>query len=296
MLEILLVLIISFSNLAFSAIKSESQQFKVTSTHPLIVVHASSIFNEKEVGKKGLDSLIGKFKKKDREVYYLSSNEESEEKLRHWYVEDKQPTDIFYSYGGENNIISKNAEFTVAGGFLGAGVNPDDPNPEGKDFVGCLTNAIAHLVKNHFKNSTQELTINISTSSVYTPKRGDKGLKNTFNNPDVRDFIAWLITDDDYRALVNYPSPDHDLSNLPFDLEKVLAKNYQCNYSVDKNCTYFVYDSFWNIFQKSPTWGLNAPTPGTGIDEGVSYQIKMKGKLIAYVGNEKNKVILNFIE
>ncbi|WP_372656116.1 hypothetical protein [Halobacteriovorax sp.] len=294
MTKILIGLLISIST--FTTSRAELLSYQETGKHPLIVVHASTVFNEKERGKKSLDHLINKFKNTQSEVYYLSSEEDSQNRLRYWYVEDKDPTEIIYSYGGENNIISEGAEFTVAGGFLGAGVSPDDPFPEGKDFVGCLTNAIANLISNHFKHYNQELKINISVNSVYTPKRDDKELKEHFYNPDVRGFIAWLITDDDRRALKDYPTLEHDESKLPFDLEKVLAKNYQCNYQLDKDCSYLVYDSFWNVFEKSPYWRINAPTSGTGTDENVSYQIKRKGKLIAYIGNKKNKVILNFID
>jgi len=267
--------------------------------HPLIVVHASSVFNKKKRGKKALDHLISRFKNKNRKVYYLSSEDDSLKlggPLPNWYLEDENPTDQFYSYGGENNLTSKSAEFTVAGGFLGAGVNPDDAFPEGTDFKGCLTNAIAHLIKNHFENYSKPLTINISVNSVYTPKRDGKDLIDHFNNTDVRGFIAWLITDDDFRALKDYPNIEHNVSNLPFDLEKVMAENYQCNYRLDQNCSYLVYDSFWNFFEKSPNWRINAPIGGTGVTDGVSYQIKLKGKLVAFVGSEKKKVILNFID
>jgi hypothetical protein len=65
-----------------------------------------------------------------------------------------------------------------------------------------------------------------------------------FNDKDVRGFIGWLIIDDNLRALKNDPGPQHDLSQLPFNLETIISKEYQCNYKEDNNCDYLVYEDF----------------------------------------------------
>lgn len=275
----------SFAN-SFEMLRFNSYQ-KV-GNHPLVVVHASTEFNPETEGKKGLDQIIKKFKDQDREVYFLYSNKK--EVLDRWYTENTEPTALLYSYGGENNLISESSEFTLAGGFLGSS----------EYFEGCLTTAISYLVKNHFDNYAGPLKLNIKVGAVYTPKdRSGKTLTEHFESEDVRGLLAWLITDSK-KALKGYPRKEHSLKNLPFDLAKVMAKNYQCNYRKDEDCHYLIYDGFWNVFKKDLDWALAGPSiPNydfTGLENNVSFEIYKKDKLIAYLGKSHHKVKLNFID
>jgi hypothetical protein len=149
-----LTLLIYLSSVADTSDMVKFDSYKKVGDHPLVVVNASTKFNKREKGKRGIDKLIKSFKNSNREVYYLHSEKYSmdlEDKLNNRYIEDKEPTELFYSYGGENNLISKSSEITVAGGFLGSGEDQESAFQEfGGVLEGCLTSAISSLIKNHF--------------------------------------------------------------------------------------------------------------------------------------------------
>ncbi|KHD87378.1 MAG: hypothetical protein OM95_14875 [Bdellovibrio sp. ArHS] len=122
----------------------------------LIVVHASTQFDEKKSAAAGIDELVQEFKTTGRPVVYLVS-EPSPLGSDHWYTADRSPDFEVFSEGGEHNLPVSADEVTIVGGFFGS---TDTMN-------GCHALAIKDAIRMHFEFSSKPFTVHLPMSAIY---------------------------------------------------------------------------------------------------------------------------------
>ncbi|MEW6056244.1 MAG: hypothetical protein AB1540_06490 [Bdellovibrionota bacterium] len=122
-------------------------------THPLIVVHASSMWDGTESAKPSIDALVRKFKAAKKPVIYLVSDDSMQDFS--WYTEDRNPTFAVYSERGEHMLEFLKSEVTVVGGF---------------SLQGCQGRAMTSIVHNYFKRNTKPLTLHLPLRAIYSAK------------------------------------------------------------------------------------------------------------------------------
>lgn len=124
--------------------------------NPLIVVHSSRIFDDKESARAGIDPVVAAFKEAGRPVIYLV-NDQSVSGYSAWYTADRSPDYEIFSAGGENNLPLRADSVTIAGGFFGS--------YDGAR--GCHTMAVRDAIRMHFEYSRRPFTVNIPIGAVY---------------------------------------------------------------------------------------------------------------------------------
>ena len=124
--------------------------------NPLIVVHSSRIFDDKESARAGIDSVVAAFKAEGRDVIYLV-HDQTGPGYAEWYTGDRSPDYEIFSAGGENNLPLRADSVTIAGGFFGS--------YDGSR--GCHTMAVRDAIRMHFEYSGNPFTVNIPIGAVY---------------------------------------------------------------------------------------------------------------------------------
>ena len=128
----------------------------IATQHALIVVHATTEFDENKVAGDGIDQLVREFKAKGRPVIYLV-NDLSEKGYQRWYTADRSPDFVIFSEGGEHNLPIAMNEVTIVGGFFGS---TDTMN-------GCHALAIKDAIRMHFEASNAPLTVHVPIKATY---------------------------------------------------------------------------------------------------------------------------------
>lgn len=129
----------------------------VANQHALIVVHATTEFDEQQTAAPGINQLVQEFKSQARPVIYLVSNQ-STKGYGQWYTADRSPTFEVFSEGGEHNLPIATNEVTIAGGFWGS---TDTMN-------GCQTLAVKDAIRMHFEVSEAPFTVHMPMKAIYT--------------------------------------------------------------------------------------------------------------------------------
>ena len=124
--------------------------------NPLIVVHASRIFDEKEMAAPGIDAVVAEFKAEKRPVIYLI-NDQSAWGYGNWYPGDHSPDYELFSAGGEHNLPLIADEVTIVGGFFGS--------YDGAR--GCQTLATRDAIRMHFENSDRPFTVHMPLKAIF---------------------------------------------------------------------------------------------------------------------------------
>lgn len=124
--------------------------------NPLIVVHASSNFDENKTAKKGMDLIISNFKKAGKPLIYLI-NDQSQKGYSDWYTADRSPDYELFSAGGEHNLPLQKNEVTIVGGFFGS--------YDGSR--GCHALAARDAIRMHFELSNETFTVNMPIKGIY---------------------------------------------------------------------------------------------------------------------------------
>lgn len=124
--------------------------------NPLIVVHATSFFDEKMSARQALNALISSYRKKVGRVIYLL-HDESAEGMSLFYTEERKPDYEFFSAGGEHNLPLNDSEVTVAGGFFGS--------YDGSR--GCHALAVRDAIRMHFESSMTAFTVHMPMEAIY---------------------------------------------------------------------------------------------------------------------------------
>ncbi len=131
---------------------------------PLIVVHASSFFDEEMSAKKGIDEIVKAYVAAGKTVIYLV-HDQSEQGYEEFYPSYRTPDYELFSAGGEHNLPLKGKSVTIAGGFFGS--------YDGAR--GCHALAVRDAIRMHFENSNEPFTVNIPLEAVYFYEE-DRGL------------------------------------------------------------------------------------------------------------------------
>ncbi|HAR42918.1 MAG TPA: hypothetical protein DCS07_09865 [Bdellovibrionales bacterium] len=126
------------------------------SAHPLIVVHATTEFDEEMTAAKGVDEVVAQFKAQRRPVVYLVSDQ-SKTGYQEWYTKDRKPDFELFSEGGEHNLPLAMDEVTIVGGFFGS--------YDGAR--GCQTLATRDAIAMHFENTKRPFTIHMPLKAIY---------------------------------------------------------------------------------------------------------------------------------
>jgi hypothetical protein len=272
-----------FQGLCF-ANKAQFTSYTTTGENPLIVVHASPLFNKNLVGKDALNNIVAKTKNQNREIYYLYSNRSSEEGISGWYLEDKDPTDLLFSFQGENNLVNTSSEFTIAGGFLGS-----------DNGFGCMTATIIDLISNHFaiKSESIKLNIHLSASYTYGPLGWNRTLHEMFRDNDKRDFLSFLMTTQPGHQ-VN--SPARTIDGI-IKMESLIIKEgaYPSGF-LDFSNLFIRFDHHdWALAGVWPSFnGVTRSNIST--KSGHRFSILFNGSEIGILGSGAKKIILNFID
>ena len=124
--------------------------------NPLIVVHASRVFDVKEMAEPGIDNIVAKFKAEKRPVIYLV-NDQSAQGYSSWYTGDHSPDYEIFSAGGEHNLPLLGDEVTVVGGFFGS-------YDGGR---GCHMLATRDAIRMHFESSDRPFTVNLPLKAIF---------------------------------------------------------------------------------------------------------------------------------
>lgn len=124
--------------------------------NPLIVVHATSFFDEDMSAKRALDELIFSYRKKGSKIIYLL-HDESTEGMSLFYTAERRPDYEFFSAGGEHNLPLDDNQVTVAGGFFGS--------YDGSR--GCHALAVRDAIRMHFESSMTTFTVNMPMEAIY---------------------------------------------------------------------------------------------------------------------------------
>ncbi len=124
----------------------------------LIVVHASTKFDDSLQAKNEIDKKINEFKAKQLPVIYLMSDLTPQGQAL-WYTNDRNPDYVVYSTGGEHNIPLTGSDLTVVGGFWG---NSDMRS-------GCHSSALRNVVLSyfHWEQQRSPLSIHLPIGAIY---------------------------------------------------------------------------------------------------------------------------------
>ena len=153
--------------LRFSPVNEKNKLPAALANNPLIVVHASRVFDEDAVAAPGIDEVVAKFKAEKRPVIYLI-NDQSGEGYGDWYSGDHSPDYELFSIGGEHNLPLLADEVTIVGGFFGS--------YDGAR--GCQTLAVRDAIRMHFESSGRPFTVHMPLKAIffwdeYTDKRDE---------------------------------------------------------------------------------------------------------------------------
>ncbi len=158
-LTALLLMLISFQIVLadqLTPIKKNELPHMLITSNPLIVVHATTEFDEDRVAVKGINKVIAKYKGNKKSIIYLVSDQ-SKEGYSNWYTKNRSPDYELFSEGGEHNLPLRNDEVTIVGGFFGS--------YDGAR--GCHTLAIRDAIRMHFELSDNPFTVHIPLEAIY---------------------------------------------------------------------------------------------------------------------------------
>gem|GEM_PF-4273912 len=158
-LTALLLMLISFQIVLadqLTPIKKNELPHMLITSNPLIVVHATTEFDEDRVAVKGINKVIAKYKGNKKSIIYLISDQ-SKEGYSNWYTKNRSPDYELFSEGGEHNLPLRNDEVTIVGGFFGS--------YDGAR--GCHTLAIRDAIRMHFELSDNPFTVHIPLEAIY---------------------------------------------------------------------------------------------------------------------------------
>lgn len=134
--------------------------------HALVVVHASRDFDDL-TAKDGIDNIVAKFKQVQLPIIYLMHYDGKDD--LNWYTNDKKPTAIVYSAGGEHNLPIRHNEVTIVGGYFG---DYDSAH-------GCHFKAVADTITRYYLSGTSPLRIHLPISAIFF-FNDDIELRNNF--------------------------------------------------------------------------------------------------------------------
>lgn len=123
---------------------------------PLIVVHASSFFDENFQAKEGIDKIVSEYDKKGEKIIYLI-HDQSPLGYELFYPKYRTPDYEIFSAGGEHNLPIAGKKATVVGGFFGS--------YDGAR--GCHALALRDAIRMHFELSQEPLELNVPLEAVY---------------------------------------------------------------------------------------------------------------------------------
>jgi len=124
--------------------------------NPLIVVHATTDFDDEAIAAPGIDKVTAQFKRENRPVVYLVSDQ-SLSGYESWYTKDRAPDFEIFSEGGEHNLPLAMDEVTIIGGFFGS--------YDGAR--GCQTLATRDAIRMHFELSDRPFTVHMPLEGIY---------------------------------------------------------------------------------------------------------------------------------
>lgn len=124
--------------------------------HPLIVVHATTDFDDAATARVGIDQLVARFKSAQRSVVYLV-HAQGPAQYGRWYTADRAPDFEIFSEGGEHNLPLASDEVTVVGGFFGSY----------DGHRGCQTLAVRDTIRMHFETSDHPLIVHLPLPALY---------------------------------------------------------------------------------------------------------------------------------
>ena len=183
----------------------------------LLVVHASTAFDEDKTAARGIDEKIKAFKARKLPVIYLM--EPCYESDWFWYPKDRNPDYAVYSAGGEHNLPLATGDVTIVGGFFG----------DYDCHHGCHFKALADSISRHFLRTKTSLNIHLPFNAIY------------FFDQDTRDregFLNRTTTDQAFVDTVHhsylcYDPGDRLGCNSGYYTGEITLRDYTFNYHVE---------------------------------------------------------------